>query len=221
MKKNPDFPYVALAGKPDGSVLLVDWRREPGDTHIELRPAGQFHTIEYDLGNIDAMSGRGDVVKNPQAVEAGAKFWTEAIKLSRLWSVRVYAGVVYDDPQGEDIIDSTDCEDVMASIARGYVRGRYFSTTKGGCRKFALHVGTQHGHGTQTDHDVGNWYDYSRRKTTETTFDVVMLGNDRPRSRVLHADRPKYVGGPWDVNVPWWRPAFYPAMTVAKKLKIA
>lgn len=220
MKKQPDFPYVALAQQPDGSVILVDWRKPPGETHRTVREAGSLARLEIDLGDIDCHAGIGDIYKNPQAKEAGATAWSEALKVSRVGNASIAAGVCVGGY--EDVIDATDCGEVLVRITKGYVNGKYFSTIKGGTDGFQLQVGTQVGHGKETDHDLGNWYDYNGHKTKRVFLDVETHDGSAAKCRALHADKPQTEAGQrWEIVSPWWAPFFYPVMRVLKALKLA
>lgn len=220
MKKQPDFPYVALAKQDDGSVILVDWREPPGKNHRIVREAGSLSRLELDLGEIDCHAGIGDLHKNPQAMDAHATVWTEALKCSRITNASIIVTLAVGGY--EDVIDATDCHDFFVRIAKGYVNGRYFSTIKGGTSGFMLQVGEQVGHGKETDHDLGNWYDYNAKKTERVFLDVETHDGTAAKCRVLHADKPQTEAGQrWDIAMPWWRSLFYPVMRLLKALKIA
>lgn len=220
----PDFALVTIRTHSEtGWLQMVDWRREPGDTDINLRAPNDLSLFTIDLrgtGPIDCERYSGDIAKNPQAVSAGAKRWTEALKIAHSANLHVLVGSAVGGE--EDVIDCTDLLNVDIEIEKGAPRGLFFSTLKGGLKDFSLKVGQQIGHGKETDHDLGNWFDFNKRKSTGISLDVVTFDGSKPRCRVLHSDRPTLPPGqPWDVCVPWYRPIFIPMMTIAKKLHIA
>lgn len=201
-----DFALVTVRTHPDGYLQLIDWRRAPGDTDIVLRRAGSTERVTLDLvngpyalGDIDCIAQADFIRKHPQAAR-GAR-WTEAVKLSRVDNLVL---ILPDSVGGsEDVIDECDCRHVAVFARRFIPTGRYVSTIKGGCSDCQLHVQEQVGHGRVTDHDLGNWYDYNRRRTTGIKLEAHLLDGSLPRARLINADHPDLLSR-FDVNRPWW-----------------
>lgn len=225
-RKSPDFALVTLRTHPEtGWLQLIDWRRKPGDVEVPLRPPGQesqYCQVDLrDLGPLDCEALAARIAHNPQAVAAGVTRWTEALKLSRFRNV----GIIAPECVGgtEDVLDACDVQSTSVVITKAYPgRARYVSTLKGGLDDFRLTIAEQVGHARVTDHDLGNWYDFNRRKTTRVHLDVRVHDGSAARARVLHADRPTTEAGqPWQITAPWWRPFFMPTMTIAKRVGVA
>ncbi len=201
--KQQDKQFVALATLPDGSVQLVDYRMPEGLTHHIVRQSGNLDRIKLDLRDIIAPNG-----------------YQDALKVSRVRNAEITAG----DVRGgsEDCLDMTDCHDVLVVMEDAYPMGRYVSTTKGGSTNCQIVITKQHGHGKETDHDLGNWFDYNKRKTTGIELDVEVHDGSKPRARAINADAPIVPPDQaWEISLPWWRRLFAPVMTILKALRIA
>jgi hypothetical protein len=214
-----DFALVTVRTHPDGFLQLIDWRRAPGDTDIVLRAAGSTERITLDLvngpyalGPIDCIAQADFIRRHPQA-PAGAR-WTEAVKLSRVPNLEL----TLPECRGgtEDVIDEVDCRHVAVFARRFIPTGRYVSTIKGGCEDCQFHVQEQIGHGTVTDWDFGNWYDYNRRRTRGITVNSSTQDRSPITARILRADKPVIQGGAWKITKPWWRPLFLTVYPVYK-----
>lgn len=198
----PDKQYVALAGKPDGEVWLVDYRMPEGLTHRRLREAGNHDRLRIELGDI-----------RPDAT------WHDALKISGVVHAFVMCGEVLGG--AEDVVDVNHSAHVEVIIERAVPRGRFVSTIKGGSHHIDLRVYEQVGHGKRTDHDLGNWSDQSKAKTIAVTLSSPTADGSASRVRVLYAAKPVLnPAGKWKV-CSWMSPFFYPIMSVLKKLKLA
>jgi hypothetical protein len=224
-RKTPDFALVTLRTHPEtGWLQLIDWRREPGDVEVNLRAPGDDTPKLVDLralGSLDCERFAGRIANNPQAVAAGVKRWTEALKLSRVRHVMVLAGEAVAGT--EDVLDACDVQSSQVQFSKAYAAGgRYVSTIKGGTLDFKLIIAEQVGHGRVTDHDLGNWYDFNRRATSRITLDVHTHDSSAARARMLRADRPLVPAAQrWAIATPWWRPLFVHGYPILKKLKLA
>ncbi len=197
-----DKQYVAIATLPTGEVQLVDYRAPEGQTHTILRKAGDNTRIAVSLGDIVAPLGHQD-----------------ALKVSRVRNADIYAGRVVGG--SEDVIDITDSHDVAVSISEAVVTGSYLATIKGGCSNAELFIQKRTGHGSEVDIDLGNWFDYNRRKTTNTKLSCPN-GNGPTTCRILDSDDPKIAPNQsWKVYKPWWRKLFLAFYPILKKLGIA
>jgi hypothetical protein len=63
----PDKQYVAFAGKPDGSIIMVDYRQPEGFTHTAIRLPGDYTQKLVHLGIIDCPAGYEDALKGAVA----------------------------------------------------------------------------------------------------------------------------------------------------------
>lgn len=203
MSSHKDKQYVAIATIDDGSVWLVDYRMPEGMTHRKVREAGDTSTLFLELGDILTPKG-----------------WHDALKISRVSNAVITVGAVMGGE--EDVVDITWSKNVKVNIAKAVVKGRYLATIKGGCDGVQVIVDQQVGHGKYADFDLGNWFDFTSAKTVRTILGSVMVDGSQVRCRVLNADKPNVIPNQkWKIDVPWWRPFFWPVMKIAKKLKLA
>lgn len=114
--------------------------------------------------------------------------WNDALKLSGLRRVRIFADVV--DGRGclEDAVDINHCEDVELFISILYPGTRYCATIKGESKRIKIKVGVQIGHGGETDFDYGNDGGHKNGYTTGQSLDVLTEDRSHVRVRCLQAD---------------------------------
>jgi hypothetical protein len=198
--KQIDKQYVAFAGEPDGKITLVDWRKPDGENHKILRESGDLSFLTVKL----------DDIMTPYDYQ-------DALKVSRCKNLSVMVSSVKGGT--EDVLDMTDCDNTHVLIGTAEPRGRYLATIKGGCNNCMISVINQLGHGKETDYDLGNWFDYNKRKTTNIHLASEVAGGGYAKCRVLHANKP--ITPPdqkWIVKKPWYADLFYPVYGLLKKL---
>lgn len=197
-----DKQYVAIATLPTGEVQLVDYRAPEGQTHTILRKAGDYTRITISLGDIIATLG-----------------YQDALKVSRVVNADIYVGMVLGG--SEDVVDITDSHDVVVSIVEAAPLGKYLATIKGGCSNVEVFIQKRTGHGKEVDIDLGNWFDFNRRKTTNIKLSCPN-GNGETTCRILDADDPKVAPNQsWKVYKPWWRSLYLTFYPILKKLGLA
>lgn len=179
-----DRILVAFAGKPDGSIELVDNRQPPGHTNKMLRQAGDHSPIEWTVGDIVFTRGQ----------------WDDALKVSGCHNLTVYAGYV----QGgtEDVLDVNHSNNCTVFIEEAYPRGKFVSTQKGASKNITVQIDRQHGHGTEVDHDYGNHSDQGNGYTTDCSLNVKMDDGGEATVRVLRGTMPSLLGGRFKVVFP-------------------
>lgn len=187
----PDRQLVAFAGKPDGSIELVDNRQPPGHTNQMLRQAGNYAPISHDVGDIRFPNGE----------------WSDALKVSGCINLSVRAGVV--EGGTEDVLDVNHSQKCAVSIEEAYPRGKYVLTCKGASQDITVTVRRQHGHGKEVDYDLGNHSDQGNGTTRNTGISANAFG-EQISVRVLRSDKPRLDGGPFRWAFPrpdaWYHP---------------
>lgn len=198
----PDKQYVALAGKPTGEIILVDWRQPPGFNHRTVRADGDLALFTIELRDIIPPEG-----------------YQDALKVSGVVNANISAGEVHGG--SEDVVDVNHSENILLRIQRAVPRGRYVATLKGGSRGIVLAIAEQVGHGKETDYDLGNWSDQSAKRTTLVSLSATTADKSAARVRVLHAHVPVLAASDrWKTST-WMKGWYQHVMAVAKKLKIA
>lgn len=195
-----DKQYVSLAGKPNGELWLVDYRKPEGQTHTLLRAAGSFRTVTVHLGDILCPEG-----------------YQDALKISGALYVNVFAGTVLGGT--EDCLDINHSSHVSVYAREFLPKGRYVATIKGGSSYIDVAFDLC-GVAQYTEFDLGNWSDQSKDKTVQVTLHNRAFDLAGARVRQLHASKPALKGA-FKLERPWWAPFFYPVYGVLKKLNLA
>ena len=89
----------------------------------------------------------------------------------------------------EDCVDMNNVRDIHVRAEVFEPRGRFLATIKGGSVGCQL-SGTVVGHGTETDVDLGNWSDQSRKITRGTRLCLLSADGSPIRVRVLLSEWP-------------------------------
>lgn len=200
----PDLNYVSLSGQPDGELWLVDYRRPPAETIHLLRNKGDLTPLTYRAGDIKAPQGKG---------------WTDALKLSGA----VNLTVAVDELEGgyEDCVDINHSHNVAVEVQRATPHGKFVLTCKGGSTDVKLSIAEQHGHGTETDLDLGNWADQWSAKTGPVSLYSKTTDGSAVRVRRLNAEHPELSHDcRWELT-DWMAPFFLPVMRILKLLRLA
>ncbi len=171
-----DQNLVSFYGYPDGKIELVDLRQPPGHTNQIIREPG-FEWLDYTIGDIGQESGISD-----------------ALKVSGCVNLTVHAFEVHGGL--EDVVDVNHSHHVKVYIEDAYPHGKFVSTQKGASTDITLDIKRQHGHGTEIDHDYGNHSDQGDGNTTDCKL-AVTAGGEKIKVRVLRADPPGLLGGPF------------------------
>lgn len=192
-----DRNYVSLAGNASGELYITDLRKGPEP--ILLRQAGDLTPLVLHLGDILTPEG-----------------YTDALKLSGAYYVTVFVGELLG--ASEDCIDINHSGVVDVHIQRTTPRGKYVATIKASY-DVTLTVVEQHGHGSETDFDLGNWSDQSRMKTSKVTLFSRTTDGSAAKVRRLNAEKPTlHSDCRWKLT--YW-PCFLPLMRVLKALHLA
>lgn len=182
---NPDgtpdvFSYV-LRGDDDGLI-----QRRIGDGPLET-----LFTPDVE--------GMREVFIDHVGVTKGV---TDALKISGVKRLRVVVGVLDGRGATEDAVDINHSHDVELVVSDLYAGDRYCATIKGASTNIKIVVVCQHGHGSETDYDYGNFSDTDNGKTTGCTLAIGNNDCSDVRVRVLSADKPTLidVGPEYRVN---------------------
>lgn len=181
----PDKQLVSFAGRPDGSILFIDWRQPAGHNHKVIRQPGDWTIITHSVGDIDA----------------DPKVWQDALKVSGCANLAVVAGVVRGG--SEDVLDVMRSRNCDIAINDAYPRGRFVSTQKGASDGITLTIARQHGHGSEVDHDYGNNAPGHNGTTKNCRLSVGSVSDNKPVVvRGLRSDVPMVSGAPHRFTFP-------------------
>jgi hypothetical protein len=129
----------------------------------------------------------GDVVANPGE--------SDTLKLSNLSGVNINARSIDGRNASEDTIDANHCSDVVVIVDDLWPGKKYCATIKGSSKGVMLSVKRQHGHGGETDFDLGNFSDQGNEKTTAIIIDSTTVDGSKVKVRLLSADCPTFGNG--------------------------
>lgn len=113
---------------------------------------------------------------------------SDALKGSGLRKVRLFGTNVDGRKAKEDGADFNHCEDWELHLDHIWSAQRYVGTIKGKCRNFKIVIGCQHGHGSETDWDCGNFSDQGNERTSGGELTVVTDDSSPVAARYLSAD---------------------------------
>jgi hypothetical protein len=137
----------------------------------------------------------------------------DGLKGGHLRKVRLFAPTVDGRLAKEDGADFVDCDEWELHVDHFWSGQRYCGTIKGGSRRFKIVIGCQHGHGAETDWDLGNFADQGNERTRDGELTVVTDDGSQVAVRYLSADPIKL--GPasqvFDItklNQGWFYPVF-------------
>lgn len=192
-----DRQLVVFAGKPDGSIELVDRRVYP-EAHIFIREAGNREPLTWSVaGEIDA---------HPDS-------WEDALKISGCDNLTVYADVVRGG--NEDVVDINHSRNCSVFINDAHPRGNFVLTCKGESDNITLTVYRQRGHGKEVDYDYGNHSDQGDGTTKNSRLSVKGVLDGGPAVvRVLRATTPQLDGGPFKFAFPNPKPKWFHDLVV-------
>lgn len=189
----------------------------------------QFQISGDDLGNIwvnDVLTFVADdagmrELEIPSIVTPPGQSIADALKVSGVR--RLILGVQSIDARFamEDAIDCNHSEDVEIFVCHLYPGKKYAATVKGASKRIRFVVDHQHGHGGETDYDLGNFSDQGNGKTTGISLSVNMDDASPVRVRVLSADAPRLVNAAhqdYKVNTALGKGWFYPIYNFLKDL---
>lgn len=198
MSSKKDNILVAFAGKPDGSIELVDWRMPPGLTHRSLRKAGDFSKISHEVGDLLDLSVHPD---HPEQYKFTDKECHDALKVSGCINLFVDAGRVRGGL--EDVLDVNHSTSCKVRMKGALPRGRFLLTCKGESKDISIEIERREGTALEVEYDLGNNSDQGNGTTTGIQIsEQSSTSAEVSRVRCLRASKPKLLGGPFKIVFP-------------------
>jgi hypothetical protein len=163
-----------------------------------------FRISGDDLGNIwvnevltfhASLPGMREL-RLPDIVVPAGQGIADALKSGGARRLIVYVGTIDAREAEEDAVDINHCDDMFLYVDDLWPGRRYAGTLKGGSQRITVGVKRQHGHGRETDWDLGNFADQGNASTGPVTLDVTMADASAVRVRRLNASQPTLLGAP-------------------------
>jgi hypothetical protein len=131
---------------------------------------------------------------------------TDLLKISGCVRLRVIVDCLYASSCLEDAIDINHSHDIEVLVNDLFAAKNYCATIKGGSTNIRIVVARQHGHGGETDYDLGNFSDQSNARTTGVSLHINTEDRSPVRVRVLSADKPKLEN---EDQITYFKPQLY------------
>ena len=196
---NPDgsLDVFGLALHGDAAGNVWQHRDEGGDLLLFSADVPGVRTI-----NVGSLSRNGRPI-------------TDLLKFSGVCRLAVVADVLDGTGCTEDAIDVNNlCRDLSIAVFNLYPANLRCGTIKGGSVNVSIAVTCQHGHGSETDWDYGNFSDQSNARTTGSSLSTRTADGTPAKVRLLTADRPKLLNEKQqrfdvlDLNQGWFYPVY-------------